>query len=68
MLADVLVIAAVAVALGLSIRAVIRGSSDCCDCASGKGCAAHASHQGRCPAAKDMVANAEKALGKAHKA
>lgn len=61
---DFLVIAVVAALLALAIRSIVRSNKrGCSGCASGSTCSAHLTG-GPCPAAKDMLQNAEKALRK----
>ena len=60
-LADVVIIAAIAVLLALAVRSIRRSGGECSSCGS-RG-SAHAAG-GPCPAARDMLRNVEKNLGK----
>ena len=60
---DFLVIALVAVLLALAVRSIVRsGGGECSSCGSRGTCSAHQTG-GPCPAAQDMLRNAEKRLG-----
>lgn len=60
---DVLIILAVVFAFVCAVRSIIKGSKNgCAGCASSSSCTA-AQTGAECPAAKDMLARAEKAVG-----
>ena len=61
---DLLVIAVVAALLVLAVRSIVRSNKGgCSDCGSAGTCSAHATG-GPCPAARDMLRNAEKSLNR----
>lgn len=62
MIANVIIVAAVAVLMFFCIRKLVRnGGEDCADCTV-EGCNASLRRQGKCVAAEDMLKNVDKAF------
>lgn len=65
---DVVIVLTVIVLLGLCVRSFVKGGSECSSCASGSSCSAHATGEGSCSAAQDMLAHASAALSSTDRA
>ncbi len=65
---DVVIVLTVIVLLGLCVRSFVKRGSECSSCASGSSCSAHATGEGSCSAAQDMLAHASAALSSTDRA
>jgi len=62
-MADILIIAAIAVGAFFAFRSIWRGEGECSTCGSASGCQARLTGKGHCSVAQDMLRNADIALG-----
>lgn len=63
-MADVIVLAAIGLAIFFIVRAYKKGGGECASCGSAGSCEAHTLGTGHCSAAEDMLSHVSSALDK----